>query len=125
MGTFRVSVKQSNRPNTESGYSCLELADMHLHLVLRVCNGNVTHYNFLIILIGVRLSPLGTAATTGLFYQPQMIDYGDCGEIRGMKIGRGSRSTRRKPAQCHLIHHKSHKTSLGLEHGPPPWEAST
>jgi hypothetical protein len=30
----------------------------------------------------------GTAATTGLLYQPQMIGNGDCGEIGGMKIGR-------------------------------------
>jgi hypothetical protein len=30
--------------------------------------------------------------------QPQMIDEGDCGAIGGMKIGRGNRSTRRKPA---------------------------
>jgi hypothetical protein len=41
---------------------------------------------------------LGTAATTDLLYQPQMIGGGDCGEIGGMKIGRGNRSTRRKPA---------------------------
>jgi hypothetical protein len=41
---------------------------------------------------------LGTAATTGLLYQPRMISEGDCGEIGGMKIGRGNRSTRRKPA---------------------------
>jgi hypothetical protein len=40
---------------------------------------------------------LGTAATTGLLYQPQMIDDGDCGKIVGIKIGRGTRSTRRKP----------------------------
>jgi hypothetical protein len=32
----------------------------------------------IIVLSGVRLSPLATAATTGLLYQPQMID-GDCG----------------------------------------------
>jgi hypothetical protein len=31
----------------------------------------------------------GTAATTGLLYQPQMIGDGDCGEIGGMKIGKG------------------------------------
>jgi hypothetical protein len=30
--------------------------------------------------------------------QPQMIDEGDCGVIGGMKIGRGNRCTRRKPA---------------------------
>jgi hypothetical protein len=34
----------------------------------------------------------------GLFYQPQMIDDGDCGAFGGMLIGRGNRSTRRKPA---------------------------
>jgi hypothetical protein len=31
---------------------------------------------------------LGTAATTGLLYQPWMIGEGDCGKIGGMKIGR-------------------------------------
>jgi hypothetical protein len=51
-----------------------------------------------IVLSGVRLSPLGTAATAGLLYQPQMIDDGNC----GMKMGRGNRSTRRKPAPAPL-----------------------
>jgi hypothetical protein len=50
-----------------------------------------------ITLSGVRLSPLCTAATTGLLYQLRMTDDGDCGAISGMKIGRGKRSTRRKP----------------------------
>jgi hypothetical protein len=54
------------------------------------------------ILSEVRLSPLGTAATIGLLYQARMIDYGDCGAIRGIKIGRGNRSTRRKPAPVPL-----------------------
>jgi hypothetical protein len=49
-----------------------------------------------------RLSPLGTAATSGLLYQPQMIAQGDCGAICGMKIGRRNRSTRRKPAPAPL-----------------------
>jgi hypothetical protein len=35
---------------------------------------------------------------TGLLYQPRMICDGDCGEIGGIKIGRGNRSTWRKPA---------------------------
>jgi hypothetical protein len=38
----------------------------------------------------------------GLFYQPQMIGEGDCGAIGGMKIGKGNRSTRRKPATVPL-----------------------
>jgi hypothetical protein len=33
-----------------------------------------------------------------LLYQPQVIDDGDCGAIGGMRIGRGNRSTWRKPA---------------------------
>jgi hypothetical protein len=41
------------------------------------------------------LGPLGTSAT----YWPTAPDPGDCedGEFGGMKIGRGNRSTRRKP----------------------------
>jgi hypothetical protein len=51
----------------------------------------------IIIIIGVRLSPLGTAATIGLLYQLRLIHEGDCGAIGGIKIGGGNRSTRRKP----------------------------
>jgi hypothetical protein len=60
----------------------------------RVCHTHRTVYSdypsstiiiFIIIIIsGVRLSPLSTAATTGLLYQPQMIDDDDCGAIGGM-----------------------------------------
>jgi hypothetical protein len=35
-------------------------------------------------------------------YQPQMIGEGDCGAIGGMKIGRGNRNARRKPAPAAL-----------------------
>jgi hypothetical protein len=52
-----------------------------------------------------------------------MIDDGDCGAIGGMRIGRGNTNTRRKLPQCHLVHHKSNITELGLEPGPPGWEA--
>jgi hypothetical protein len=45
---------------------------------------------------------MGTAATSGLLYKPQMIDEGDCGAIGGMRIGRGNRSTRRKCAAVPL-----------------------
>jgi hypothetical protein len=45
---------------------------------------------------------LGTAATSGLLYKPQMIDEGDYGAVGGMKIGRGNRSTLRKPAPAPL-----------------------
>jgi hypothetical protein len=40
------------------------------------------------------VSPLGTAATTGLLYQPRLRDDGDCGAIGGIKIGKGNRSAR-------------------------------
>jgi hypothetical protein len=55
----------------------------------------------LVSLGGVRLSPLGTSATVGLLYQPQMID-DDYGVVGGMRIGKGNRSTRRKPAPVPL-----------------------
>jgi hypothetical protein len=62
----------------------------------------------------VRLSPLCTAATTGLLYQLQMMDDGDCGPIGGMKIRRGNRSTRRKPTPAPLcppqIPHDTNRT---------------
>jgi hypothetical protein len=53
----------------------------------------------------MKLSPLGTAATIGLLYQPQLIDDDDddCGVNGGMRIGRGNRSTRRKTAPVPLF----------------------
>jgi hypothetical protein len=51
---------------------------------------------FLVSLGGVRLSQLGTSATTCLLYQLRMIDYDECVAVGGMRIGRGNRSTRRK-----------------------------
>jgi hypothetical protein len=59
-------------------------------IVLAKASSNFTDRRQFLLLIGVRLSPLGTAANTGLWYQPQMIDDGDCGIIGGMKIGRGN-----------------------------------
>jgi hypothetical protein len=47
-------------------------------------------YTFFIILSAARLSPLGTAVTTGLLYQPHTINNGDCRAIGGMKIGKGA-----------------------------------
>jgi hypothetical protein len=59
-----------------------------------------TQYSFM--LSGVRLSPLGTAASTGLLYQSKMADDGVCGASGGIKIGRGNGITRRKPAPAPL-----------------------
>jgi hypothetical protein len=57
---------------------------------------------FIIFLSGVRLSPLGTAATNWPIVP--VPDDGDCGAVGGMKIGRGNRSTRRKPAPPQIPH---------------------
>jgi hypothetical protein len=69
-----------------------------------------------------KLGPLDTSATEWPSVSAPG-DYND-GEIGGMKIGRGNRSTRRKPAQRHFVHHKYHLTRPGREPGPPRWEAS-
>jgi hypothetical protein len=66
---------------------------------------NHRHYSLTIFSIGivgsaVQLGPLGTTATNRPVVQAPY-DYDD-GEIGGMMIGRGNRSTRRKPAPVPL-----------------------
>jgi hypothetical protein len=70
--------------------------------VLSAVSTKIIVFYFFFIIGGVGLSPLGTVATSGLLYKPQMIDEDDCGAIGGMKIGRGNRSTQRKPAPAPL-----------------------
>jgi hypothetical protein len=65
------------------------------------------------------LGPLGTAATSRPIV-PVQGDYDD-GEIGGM-IGRGNRSTRRKPAPAPLC--PPHMTRPEFEPVPPQLEAS-
>jgi hypothetical protein len=76
-----------------------------LHLIISyrdiISTSPILYYLFNILSV-VRLSPLGTAATTGLLCKPQMIDDGDCAEICGMKFGMENRGTRRKPAPVPL-----------------------
>jgi hypothetical protein len=55
---------------------------------------------------GVQFGPLGMAATNRPIV-PAPGDYDD-GEIGGMMIGRGNRSTRRNLPQCRFVHHKPH-----------------
>jgi hypothetical protein len=62
---------------------------------------NLRAYIFLIGIVGggVQLGPLGTA-TTNRPIVPAPVDFD--GEIGGMMIGRGNRSTLRKPAPVPL-----------------------
>jgi hypothetical protein len=56
---------------------------------------------FLVSWGGVRLSPLGTSATNWPIVPAPMMD-DECGAVGGMRIGRGNRSTQRKPASVQL-----------------------
>jgi hypothetical protein len=85
--------------NTDNGKSWLHVNTCGVGCLLIII------FIFIIILSGVRLSLLVLRPLTGLLYHPQMIGDGDCGEIGGMKIGRGNRSTRRKPAPPQQIPH--------------------
>jgi hypothetical protein len=71
---------------------------------------------------GVQLDPLGTTATSRPIV-PAPGDYDD-GEIGGLMIGRGNRSTRRKPAPVPLCPPQNPHALPGREPGPPRWEAS-
>jgi hypothetical protein len=65
-------------------------------------HGLLQGYFFFIGIVGsgIHLGPLGTAATIRPIV-PAPGDYDD-GEIGGMMVGRGNRSTRRKPAAVPL-----------------------
>jgi hypothetical protein len=71
---------------------------------------------------GVQLGPLGTAAINRPIV-PTLGDYDD-GEIGGMKISRGNRSTWRKPAPVPLCSPQTPHALPGRKPGPPQWEAS-
>jgi hypothetical protein len=82
-------------------------------------------FNFTFTFFNLCSGTLGTAATTGLLYQPRMIGEGDCEENGGMKIGKGNQSTRRKPAPAPLCPpQKTHLSRPGFEPGPPRSDAS-
>jgi hypothetical protein len=67
----------------------VELAQDHVHLLFY-------YYYFS---DGVRLSPLGTAASVWPIVPAPDDDDDECGVIDGKRIGRGNRRTRRKPAR--------------------------
>jgi hypothetical protein len=75
-----------------------------------------------IVGVGVQLVPLGTAATNRLIV-PNPGDYDD-GEIGGIMIGRGNRSTRGKPVPVPLCVPQTPHALPEREPGPPLWEAS-
>jgi hypothetical protein len=68
------------------------------------------------------MCPVGTAATNWPVV-PAPGDYDD-GEIGGMLIGRGIRSTRRKPAPVPLFPPQTPPALPGCDPGQQPWEAS-
>jgi hypothetical protein len=78
---------------------------------------------FLISWVGVRLSPLGTSATNWpIVPAPDMID-DECGAFSLIRIGKGNRRTRRKPALVPLRPPQIVHDLTELEPGPPLWEA--
>jgi hypothetical protein len=50
-------------------------------------------------------------------------DDDECGAIGGIRIGSETKVLGEILSQCYCVHGKSHMTSLGLESGPPQWEA--
>jgi hypothetical protein len=74
----------------------------------------------IIIISGMRLRSLNTAATVWTIVPVPMMDDGDCGAIDGMKIGRGNRSACREPVQAPLCppqipHDQTQATTVGRQ----------
>jgi hypothetical protein len=89
------------------------------------CTDPFDEHNFLNRIVwagGVQLGALGKSATS-LPVVPAPDDYKD-GELAGMMIGRGNRSTRRKPAPVPLCPPRIPHDLTGREPGPLRWEAS-
>jgi hypothetical protein len=82
--------------NTLSGRHLPRRAQAWRRFFLSFSNSSLSPCQFFFILdVGWDLSPLGTSATTGLLYQPRMMDDDECGAVGGMS-DREDRSTRRK-----------------------------
>jgi hypothetical protein len=94
---------------------------MYMH---SIPNGFRDRCNFLIGIVGggIQLGSLCTSATSWPIV-PAPDDYEDR-EFGGMMIGRGKRSTRRKPAPVPLYPPPIPHDLTGREAGPPRWEAS-
>jgi hypothetical protein len=99
-GVTYISARQKLR-SRQFGHSCVDISDLSY-----LCN-----YSYWVQLLGRCCSTfffylcgrtLGTAATTGLLYQPRMVGDGYFGGIGGMKFGKGNRSSQRKPAPAPL-----------------------
>jgi hypothetical protein len=64
--------------------------------------------------------PLGTSATSGLLYLPRVIV-----RMENSVEWRFAGETEVLGENRHFVHHKSHLTRPGREHGSPLWKAVT
>jgi hypothetical protein len=64
----------------------------------------------IIILSGVRLSPLGTAAIIGILYKPQMIIMVLVEQFVESRLAGKAEVHGQILPQCHFVHHKFHMT---------------
>jgi hypothetical protein len=106
-------------------FSCLSSSTAVSRTLSILSSNSKLKLKFLFIQIvgdGVKLGALGTAATNSPIV-PIPDDYDD-GEYRGMTIGKGNRSTRRRPAPVPLFPSQIPHAVPGRELGLPQWEAS-
>jgi hypothetical protein len=66
---------------------------------------------------------LGTAATTGLLYQPRMMVMVIVEKLVEWRLVGETEVLGENLSQRHFVHHKSHMTRTGFEPGPPRCEA--
>jgi hypothetical protein len=69
-----------------------------------------------------KLGPLGTSATSGLFYFPRAIVRME--NLVEYRLTEETEVLGEKLPQRNFVHFKSHLTRPGREPGPPLWETS-
>jgi hypothetical protein len=85
-------------------------------IYFRTFSTSILVFFFLVSWGGMRLSPLGTSAINWPIVPApdDDVDDDECGAVGGMRIGKGNRSTRRKPAPVPLRSPQiSHDLTLG------------
>jgi hypothetical protein len=99
---FNINASIAHRPRSSAHEQLIQSLCPQIGRNIRLNKMKTLLLFFLLSWGGVRLSPFDMSATDWPMYQPLMTYDGECGTVGGTRIGRGNRSTRRKPTRVPL-----------------------